>query len=428
MKSAIYRYISLSLLAAAALGWACGPARAAGVELTIWCGSIGQDLEFCKKDADRWASQTGNTVKYLSIPAAETDTLAYLRKVIAERSTPLDVVMIDVVWPGIFKDDLLDLKPYSKGAERSHFSTIIANNTIDSKLLAMPWFTDVGMLYYRKDLLLKYGEKVPETWAELTTIAQKIMQAERSAGNPAMQGYVFQAKPSESLTCNAIEWLASHGGGTVVDASGKPNASNPQAARALRTVAGWIGSIAPKEVLDYAEEASRDVFQKGNAVFMRNWSYAWALGQASGSPVQGRMAVAPLPRGEGGKSASTLGGWQLAVNRRTAHPQEAADLLLHMTSAPVQRERAIYGSYNPTITSLYRDAWILKSNPFARDLYDIFMGAVPRPSTPTGAQYADVSAAFWTATHSVLAGKSGADEALQKLDEQIGQNRRKPAR
>lgn len=401
-------------------------AHAAGVTVTISCGSVGQDFEFCKKAGDEWSAKTGNTVKHLSIPQSSSDILGLFRQMFAAKATELDVLSVDVVWPGLLKQHLLDLTPYANGAQKDHFPAIVANNTVDGKLLAMPWFTDAGVLYYRKDLLAKYNEKAPTTWTELTATATKVMEGERKAGTPDMQGFVFQAKAYEGLTCDGVEWVSSFGGGNIVDATGKITINNPQAAKALDTAAGWIGTIAPTGVLNYGEEEARGVFQKGNAVFMRNWPYAWSLSQGADSPVKGKVGVVALPKGDGGKTAATLGGWQLAVSKYSAHPKESADLVMYLTSAAVQKDRSIRGSYNPTIAALYKDKDVLAANPFFGDLYDTFVGAVPRPATITGAKYNEVSAAFWNATHEVLSKKATGAESVKKLEAKLGQIRRGP--
>lgn len=401
-------------------------AGAHAATITISCGSVGQDFEFCKKITEDWAKKTGNTVKLFTPPQSTTDILALFRQMFAAKSSDLDVINVDVVWPGMIKDHLIDLKPYSKGVEKEHFPSIVANNTADGKLIAMPWFTDAGMLYYRKDLLEKHGEKAPTTWEELAATAKKIQDAERKAGNADMQGFVFQAKAYEGLTCNAVEWLWSYGGGNIVDDKGNITVNNPKAAKALNTAASWIGTIAPTGVLNYGEEDARGVFQSGNAVFMRNWPYAWSLGNGKDSKIAGKIGVSALPKGGAdGKNAATLGGWQLAVSKYSKNPKEAADLVMYMTSKEIQKERAIKGSYNPTIPSLYQDKDVLAAAPFFGDLYNVFTSAVPRPATATGLKYNEVSAAFWNATHDVLSGKEKAETSLGKLEGKLKQIKRR---
>ncbi|HJW12562.1 MAG TPA: ABC transporter substrate-binding protein [Albitalea sp.] len=410
-------------LAAAALGAFSMASMAATI--TISCGSGGSDLEFCKKHSEEWAKKTGNTVKLFTLPTSTTDVLGLFRQMFAAKSSDLDVITVDVIWPGVIKDHLIDLAKYSKGAEKEHFPAIVANNTVNGKLLAMPWFTDAGLLYYRKDLLEKYGLKPPTTWEEMSAAAKKIQDGERAAGAGDFQGFVFQGKAYEGLTCDAVEWLTSYGGGNIIDASGKITVNNPNAVKALKTAASWIGTIAPTGVLNYAEEEARGVFQNGKAAFMRNWPYAWSLSQGADSPVKGKVGVAPLPKGGAeGRNAATLGGWQLSVPKYSKNQDVAADLVMYLTSAAVQKDRAIHGSYNPTRPALYKDQEVLAANPFFGSLYDVFTSAVPRPSTPTGLKYPEVSNAFWDATHDVLSGKATPEDSLKKLEGRLNQVKR----
>lgn len=417
--------VKLSPLVVGALIALGGTGAAQAATLTISCGSVGQDFEFCKRHTEEWSKKTGHTVKLFTLPQSTTDLLGLYRQMFAAKSADVDIINVDVVWPGMIKDHLIDLKPYSKGVEKEHFPSIVANNTVDGKLIAMPWFTDAGLLYYRKDLLDKHGEKPPTTWEQLAATAKKIQDAERKAGNADMQGFVFQAKAYEGLTCDAVEWLTSYGGGNIVDASGKVTVNNPQAAKALATAASWIGTIAPTGVLNYGEEDARGVFQNGNAVFMRNWPYAWSLGNGGDSKIKDKIGVSALPKGgEGGKNAATLGGWQLAVSKYSKEQKLAAELVMYLTSKEIQKERAIKGSFNPTLPALYKDKEVLAATPFFGSLYDVFTSAVPRPSTATGLKYNEVSAAFWNATHDVLSGKEPAETSLKKLEGKLNQIKR----
>jgi len=387
--------------------------------LSISCGAVGMELNLCRQAVDAWARQTGNQVKVVATPNSATERFALYQQILASHSSDIDIFQIDVVWPGMLAPHLEDLSQYiGTDVTKQYFPSLVANNSVPdnngkARLVAIPWFTNAGVLYYRKDLLEKYHAQPPTTWQQLTDIARSIQQAEREAGNPRMVGFVFQAKGYEGLTCDALEWIDSFGGGALVDAEGRVTIDNPRAVTALKLAKSWIGDIAPRGVLNYDEEQSRGVFQSGNAVFMRNWPYAWALGNAEDSPVRGRIGVVAVPAGgPDGHPSGVLGGWQLAVSRYSKHPELAADLVRHLTSYAEQKHRAVNGSYNPAIPALYRDPDVLAAVPFFGTLYPTFARAVARPSRITGARYARVSAEFYYTVHDVLSGKVEAAPAL----------------
>ena len=407
------------LLTAAAL--VAGAATASAATITIACGASAPEIEHCMKHAEAWAKKTGHTVRNYTQPASATAALAVYRQLFAAKSGDIDIIRVDVIWPGILKDHLIDLKPYSKGSESEHFPAIVANNTVGGRLLGIPWFTDAGLLYYRSDLLQKYKRPAPTTWADLAATAAIVQAGERAAGQKDFQGFVFQAKSGESLTCNAVEWIASFGGGTLVDDKGEITINNPQAVRALATAAQWVGSIASVGVLNYAEEDARGVFQNGQALFMRNWPYAKSLLDSPDSVVRGKVGVSALPMGDGpgARHAGTLGGWQLSVSKYSRHPEVAADLVLHMASAEVQKVRAMRGSFNPTRPALYKDPEVIAANPFMSSLLDTFENAVARPSGQAGLKYPSVSLALSNAAHDVLGRKATPEAAVRKLEGQL---------
>jgi len=388
--------------------------------ISISCGAVGKELEMCKTGAEAWAKKTGNTVNLVSTPDSTTERLALYQQLLAAGASDIDVFQIDVIWPGILANHFIDLtKPAGKAVDE-HFPAIVKNNTVGGKLVGIPWFTDAGVLYYRKDLLQKYNEKPPTTWEELTATAKKVQDGERKAGNDKMWGYVWQGRAYEGLTCDALEWVASYNGGTIVDPSGKVTINNPGAITALKTAAGWVNTITPKGVLNYGEEEARGVFQSGNAVFMRNWPYAWNLANGADSPIKDKVGVIALPKGgASGRHAATLGGWQLAVSKYSKNPTQSADLVMYLTSAAEQKRRAIEASYNPTIASLYKDKEVLAAVPFFGSLYETFVNAVPRPSTPTGTKYNQVSSEFWNTTSAVLSGQAEPAAAVKALDEKL---------
>ncbi len=419
--------LSAGLLAGAGFAGAglAGTAMAQGVTLHISCGAVGNELTACKQESEAWAQQTGNTVVVVSTPNSSSDRLALYQQQLAAQSSSIDVYQIDVVWPGILGDYFINLKKYIPESDiQQFFPRIIANNTVGGKFVAMPWFTDAGLLFYRTDLLKKYGYTAPpQTWTQLTAMAKTIQAGQRKAGNSSFWGFVWQGNAYEGLTCDALEWVNSYGGGGIVNSNGDITINNPQAVAALKMAASWVGTISPKGVTGYQEEDSRGVWQAGNAAFMRNWPYAYQLGESANSPIKGKFDVAPLPTGLGvsAKHADTLGGWQLAVSRFSKNPKEAASLVQYLTSYKVQLERATPPySFLPTRPAVYKDPALVNSpNAFIAKLLPVFENAVARPSTVTKDKYNQVSSAFWTATHNVLTGQQNASAALQSLAFQL---------
>ena len=170
----------------------------------------------------------------------------------------------------------------------------------------MPWFGDFGILYYRTDLLKKYGySKPPTTWNQLFSMAKKIQDGEQKT-NKNFYGFVFQGSSYEGLTCDALEWVASAGGGHFID-GGKVTINNKNATTILDAMRTQIGKITPRGVTSYNEDGARIPFDNGDAAFMRNWPYAYSLSQATGSAVKGKFAVTVLPHGAAGHSVGTVG-------------------------------------------------------------------------------------------------------------------------
>jgi trehalose/maltose transport system substrate-binding protein len=405
------------LVTAAAL---INPTLASAETLRIACGSLGMERDLCAQGAQAWAKKTGHTVEFTSMSTDVSVELATLQQLLAAGSTELDVARVDIIWPGLVANHFIDLKPHiPEEVLKQHFPSIVQNNLVNGKLVAMPWYTDAGVLYYRKDLLEKHGQQPPTTWQELAEAARKVVAAEKKAGNGKLVGFVFQGKAYEGLTCNALEWVDSFGGGTIVDPQGQVTLNNPKAVEAIDFFASLVGNVVPRGALSYDEEGARGAFQSGNAVFMRNWPYAWALANSKDSPVKDKVGVMALPKGGAdGKSTGTLGGWQLGVPKYSKNQALAVDLVKYLTSREEQKRRALVGSFNPTIMSLYEDEELLKANPFFRSLYSTFTNAVPRP-TITGSKYNQVSTEFRNSVYATLSGKGKAAANLAKADAKL---------
>ena len=183
------------------------------------------------EELNQFTNETGIRVQVLPAPEVAVDQLKTWRNLLESGSKVPDVYGIDVIWPGILAENLVDLKAYVPEQEvAAHFPELIRNDTVNGRLVALPYNLDEGLLFYRVDLLHKYGYGVPpKTWNELEIMAKRIQTGERAKGNKDFWGYVWQGAPSEALTCNALEWQVSEGGGTILDENGRITVNNPQA-------------------------------------------------------------------------------------------------------------------------------------------------------------------------------------------------------
>jgi trehalose/maltose transport system substrate-binding protein len=408
------------LLAAAAATAMLVSNTAFAAELSIVSGATGNDLAIFQELVKTWEAKSGNTVKVVPMPSSTTDQFGQYRLWLAAGNADIDLYQMDVIWAPQLADQMVDLTAAAKDIAPLHFPSIIESQTVNGKLVAIPLFTDAPALYYRKDLLEKYKKTPPKTWAEMAATAKEIQDAERAAGNKDIQGFVFQGNAYEGLTCNALEWVKSNGGGQIVEADGTISINNDKAAAALDAIKGMVGTISPEGVLSYQEEEARGVWQTGNAVFMRNWPYAYGLGNGDDSKVKGLFDVTTLPTGgEGMSSAATLGGWNIGVSKYSKNQEAAIDLAKFLGSTEYQKMNAIKGSKLPTIVSLYDDADVAAAQPIIPRWKEVFLNAVPRPSAPTKVKYNEVSSLFWSAVHDTLSGKGTAKENLEVLEAKL---------
>ncbi len=429
LRKKVSALVMAAAVGAFALAGTQRPVQAQGININIFLGSVG-DVSKDQAQVDRFvAANPGITVKIVLAPQSATDILGVIQQDLAAKSSDIDIYQYDTIWPGILADNLVDLGPAIKDAKfdtSAFYPTLYNNDNVGGKQVGVPWFTDAGLLYYRTDLLKKYGyDHAPKTWTELETMAAKIQVGEQ-ATNKDFYGFVFQGNAYEGLTCDALEWQYANGGGLIVEKDGTIDVNNPKAIAAIDRAAKWIGTISPKGVTGYGEEDARRVFQGGNAAFMRNWPYAYVLGNGGAdgkqeTKVKGLFDVEALPSGDSGHGAATLGGWQLGVSIYSKHPAEATKLVLYLTGKDEQKIKALTQSNLPTIKSLYTDADIAKQIPFIANLVPVFENASPRPATITAAKYNDVSVAYFTAVHDVLTGKTDAKTAFADLEVNLTQ-------
>jgi trehalose/maltose transport system substrate-binding protein len=364
----------------------------------------------------KFKQQTGINVNLVPHPAASDASYQQLARNFSSKSSSIDVMMLDVVWVGAFASYLENLKPALGKAAKAHARGIIQNNTIGGKLVAMPWFGDFGILYYRTDLLKKYDYNgPPKTWAQLIAMAKKIQDGERK-DNDNFYGFVFQGNAYEGLTCDALEWIASAGGGHYID-NGKVTINNAKARAILDQMRNQIGKITPRGVTTYQEGETHNAFVAGNAAFMRNWPYAYSVGQGADSKVKGKFSVTVLPHGAGGQSVGTVGGWQLGVSKFSKHKGAAIAFVRYMTSPAVERFDAIYNTNVPTILSVAKDKAVVKANPYLKpEIANVTR--VTRPSKYLKTRYNQGSKAIYQGINQILNGAS-ASSVLPRIDSQL---------
>lgn len=382
-------------------------------------GSV--DNDWLAASAAIFTEATGIIVEIVAGEQSATDRLQNYRQQFAAQSSDLDVYQIDVIWPGIIAPFAVDLTEAVSATIGDYLPALVENNTVDGSLVAIPWYTDAGLLYYRTDLVEQYGLTVPTTWDELTTSAQAVQDGEQ-ATNPNFIGFAWQGAAYEGLTCNGLEWQVSQGGGSIIDPDGTVTINNPQAIAAFERAAGWVNTITPQGVVNWQEVDTLNNFVAGNVAFARNWPYMFSAANATGSAVAGNVGVSVLPAGtgDGARNAATLGGWNMFVSSFSQYQEAAIEYTRYLASAGVQRSFAIEKSHTPTLVSVFDDPEVGTAQPFIADLRDVFTGgAVARPSTPSGENYAEVSAVYFQQLNSVLSGAASASEAAQNMADDI---------
>jgi multiple sugar transport system substrate-binding protein len=295
-----------------------------------------------------------------------------------------DVLMLDVIWVPEFAQAgwLLDLSPWVSPEELApHFPAAAEAAVWKDRVWGLPWNMNVGVLYYRADLLARHGLTPPADWQSVVAQAERIRAAEADA---RLDGVLWQGKQYEGLVVNVLEhfWGA---GTTLVDEQDRVLPDLERAAAALAFMRGMIErGVSPGWVTAGDEELTRRPFGDGRAVFLRSWPYAMDLFEADDSPVRGRVGIAPIPGHAGGaEGAGATGGFHLAVNRRTRHAEAAVALVRFLASEYGQRALTGAGvALYPTRTALYHDPDTLRTHPHMPRFHDLALRARPRPVTP----------------------------------------------
>ncbi len=422
--------VTFVLLASALVG--CGHSSPQPVTITFldveWDTSgmhpgISQDLQ-------DFTRQTGIQVKRLPRPDGSLNQLTLARELLKKGDATLDVVSIDVIWSAILNSYLLDLTPYF-GAEVSSMDPVLrATYSVGDKLVAIPNHAYISILYYRPNLLRRYGYSAPpKTWDELEKMATRIQAGERARGEKNFWGYMWQGGFNEDLTCSGLEWQTGEAGGRIIEDDKTISVNNPHVIQAWQRAARWVGSISPPGVTAYGLWDAQNAWGAGNAAFLRGWQsdfsvitrgwpFLQSLPPAPTSAVDTQFGMTSVPGGPAGR-ASTLGGNGLAVSRTSAHQKEALELIRFLRRRDAQLTSATEHSKPPQEVGLFALPALL--DPYPRFTQERLHGGgvVARPSVVAAEKYDEVSRAYIRAVRSVLMREKTAPLAAADLEKEL---------
>ncbi|WP_220196947.1 ABC transporter substrate-binding protein [Ktedonospora formicarum] len=354
--------------------------------------------------------QKGIYVTWHQGPAKTDELLIQYTTMLRARSASTDILSMDIVYPASFAASQWTV-PISDtqwpASERAKYlSGPIQGCTYQGKLWAAPLYTDLGLLYYRKDVI----PSKPTTWDDLTSAASAVSPSK------VKYGYVWQGDQYEGLVCDFVEVLYGYHG-SILDGNDptKVTVNSPEAKQALARMVKWIGTISPLSVTTFQEEPTRNIWQNGDAAFMRNWPYAYALGNDSTqSKIANKFDITGLPYGGSGTVGhSAIGGWNLAINAFSKNADAAWEFIHYMLQNDAQKQLALQGSRASTLQSIYTDSEVLAKQPLFAKLGPILKNALPRPVSP---KYSDVSEAIQQNIYQALKRQVSVDAALSNLE------------
>lgn len=383
----------------------CGQTSDRPIVVTFPASAVGKEAELLRKQLDQFEARHPEIrVELRKTPdASDQRHQLYVQWLNAHAPDP-DILQLDVVWTAEFSAAgwILPLDSFKPDTEDFFPATLRANRW-QNQLFALPWFADVGMLYYRSDLV----RHPPVSFEELTRQAETGRQQGKLA-----HGVVWQGARYEGLVCVFLEHLGGFGG-QILNNKGEVVVDQEPAIRALTFMRDSVYSsrIVPESALTWKEEQTRFDFQNGGAVFLRNWPYAASLMQdRKESKVAGKFAVAPMPAAPGGSPTATLGGSQLAVNKYSEHPEAAYEVIHFLTQREQMLERAQALGQYPARRSVFDRPEMVSALAIppqaARKLIE---NAVPRPVTPV---YAELSEILQIWLHRALTRQAEPREAL----------------
>jgi multiple sugar transport system substrate-binding protein len=397
--------------------------RGSQARLTFAVGGAPSEVDYWEELIREFTDSTNIKVSFLRQPTDTDQRRQGLIIPLKARKEDPDVFLMDVVWIAQFAASgwLMPLtENLGKGDLQASqfFQSILGSvDTYEEEIIALPVYNDCGLLYYRKDLLREHDLRPPTTWSELVSTAKAIQQAERKQ-NPQFYGFVWQGAQYEGLICTYLEFVTSHDG-TLIDTTGKialTSSENVMAANLMKAMIHEHGISPPNTFTEMKEEEVRLFFENGNALYERNWPYAWALHRSDDSPVRDDVGVTVLPKAETGHHSAALGGWHVGISRFSDKKEQASALLSFILSYDTQKRLALELGWNPGRRDIYDDAEINRNIPHIQILKRAFESAASRPSLP---YYTQVSTIIQKHINAILAGKARTENSLAKAQQEI---------
>ncbi|MCC6194469.1 MAG: ABC transporter substrate-binding protein [Burkholderiales bacterium] len=395
------------------------PAWAQQTTLRIFTGGQ-QRPDVMRKIADEYQKKNPNVKIEIEVGGATSEVQQqYLSTVLSSKDPVLDVILIDVIRPAQWAAQgwAEPLDGYL-GADKAkilptYLKAYAEANQVNGKLVALPYFADSQFLYYRKDLLEKYKRPAPKSWDEMMETARIILDGEK---NPLLQGFATAGAPIEGTVCTYLVPL--WGAGSDLTKGGKLNLDTPEARQPFQLFGRMKqAGVTPKNIAELTTDRIRVDFQAGNVIFAQNWGYFWnRVENDADTRVKGKTGVTILPHDKGGKSATCIGGWQLAVSAFSKHKAEAVKFARWLSSPEVSKMQAVMASHLPVFPSVYKDPDVLKANPWFADALPVVETAKSRP---VSAQYPQVSDAIRGNMNAYLAGTKTTDVALSDMKNRL---------
>ncbi|MGE3152889.1 MAG: ABC transporter substrate-binding protein [Nitrospiraceae bacterium] len=357
-------------------------------------------------------------------PHSSTAYHDLLTQKLKNRDRSVDLFFMDVIWVPEFAAAgwVLPLDALFPESEQASFlPTTIVTGRYQDHLYGVPSRIDAGMLYYRADLLSKYGYTAPRTWMELVEQAETIVKGEASS-QPTLRGYSAQFKQYEGLVCNMLELVGSHGGSLIAERDETSTLAAPETLAALRFARDQLmGRVAPRALLTYQEPESLAAFVQGQTVFHRNWPYAWEVANdRERSKIVGLVDVAALPGTTDHRGVATLGGWLFGISALSVNQREAWTFISFLSSEASQKHFALAAGIAPSRRALYDDPALLEAHPHWRNQLTVLESATPRPRTPVYPAVSHILQRFFSRALAYpaidLAGEAAkADEQITRL-------------